>query len=159
VPVSEVYVDINNPHALSKDDREATSYVRKVDDALQRRAKDMGFPELYKWVKGQELKHSPSIWCAVGCHTILMVGLTTLMGLYMATGVLEATLTLTAILFILTCRRAAGLVWMAKRTRSGPAVLKYLGTISSSEFEHGGYCGERMMTAQATGEVEERWIG
>lgn len=150
-----MYFDINNPDGLSKDDREATSYVRKVDEALQRRAKDMGHPEIYRWVKGQELKHSSSISSAVVCHTIFMVGFTTLMGLYMALGVLWAMMTLVAILFIFTGRRAAGLIWMAKRTRTGPAVLKYLGTISSREFQQGGDHGERMMAAQAAGEVEE----
>jgi hypothetical protein len=84
-----------------------------------------------------------------------MVGLTTLIGLYMALGVLRAMLTLIAILFFLTGRRAADLVWMAKRSRTGPAVLKYLGTMSSRESQQGGDHGERMMAAQAAGEVEE----
>jgi hypothetical protein len=105
----------------------------------------MGHPELYKWVKGQELKHSSSICSAVVYHTILMVFFTTFMGLSMALGVLWAKMTLIAILFALTGRRIAGLIWMAKLTRAGPAILKYLGTISSSEFRQGGNHGERMM--------------
>ncbi|KAH7245587.1 hypothetical protein BKA59DRAFT_527378 [Fusarium tricinctum] len=155
VLVPGVVVDINSPDGLSKNDREATNYVRKVGEALQKRAKDMGHPELYQWIRGQELKDSPSIESAVVLHTIFMSSFTTSMGLYMALGLLWAKVILIPLLFILTGRRAADLVWMAKHTRTGPAVLKYLGTISLSEFQQGGDHGERMMVAQAAGEVEE----
>ncbi|KAM0210739.1 hypothetical protein ACHAQD_010614 [Fusarium lateritium] len=154
-PVTGVSVDIDNPNGLSRDDGEATTFMREIDEALQQRARNMGHPELYKWVKGQELKYFSSIWSAVVCHTICMAGFTTLMGLYMALGILWAMATLIAILGILTVRRATGLVWMAKRTGTGPAFLEYLSTISPSELQRSGDHGERMMVAQAAGEVEE----
>lgn len=154
-PVPRVVGDINSPDGLSENDREATNYVRRVDEALQKRAKNMGHPELYQWVKGQELTDSPSIERAVVFHTVFMLNLTTSIGLWMALGVFWAKIILIPTLFVLAARRAGDLVWMAKYTRTGPAVLKYLGTISSSEFQEGGDHGERIVVTQAAGEVEE----
>lgn len=126
-----------------------------MQDVLKKRAKDIGYPELYNWVTGDSLTHAPSLQMGVAVHAAVMFTVATLLGFSMAYDVANMNITLIAFLFVLAARRLIGLCSVGLVMRSCPMILDHLGCTGHLPNQQSGSQGERMAVAQAAGDAGE----
>ncbi|QGI76770.1 hypothetical protein CEK25_001676 [Fusarium fujikuroi] len=129
--------------------------IRIVQDVLKKRAKDIGYPELYNWVTGDNLTSAPSLQMGVAVHAAVMFTVATLLGFSMAYEVANMNITLIAFLFVLAARRLIGLCSVGLVMRSCPMILDHLGCTGHLPSQQSGNQGERMAVAQAAGDAGE----
>ncbi|CVK84866.1 uncharacterized protein FMAN_16026 [Fusarium mangiferae] len=121
--------------------------IRIVQDVLKKRAKDIGYPELYNWVIGDNLTSAPSLQKGVAVHTAVMFTIATLLGFSMAYGIANINITLIVFLFVLAARRLIGLSLVGLDMRSCPMILDHLGCIGHLTVQQSGSQGESMAAA------------
>ncbi|RBR03154.1 hypothetical protein FVER53590_30357 [Fusarium verticillioides] len=135
-------------------EREIAS-IQAVQEILNKRSKDIGYPELYDWLTGDDLTNAPNLQMAVWVHVAVMFIISTLLGFSMAYGIADINLTLIVLLVGLAARRITGLLLVEKNLRSFPTIIAHLGCADPFPNRPYGSHGERMAIGQATGEVGE----
>ncbi|RFN43751.1 hypothetical protein FIE12Z_11998 [Fusarium flagelliforme] len=137
--------------AMSRDEDEA---VRFVEEVLRNRARDLGYPCLYDWVRGVALEEQPILQAATGYQAVFMFLITTILGISMALGWSIGILVLLGILAVMIIRRVIDLVAISNAVRGLPQILDKLGDDVANESVQVGDYAWHMMTAQASGEME-----
>ncbi|KAK6703538.1 hypothetical protein SNK04_013456 [Fusarium graminearum] len=138
--------------AVSPDDLEAIQFVSQI---FQQRAKDLGLPYLYGWVRGVSLDRSSSLQMGAGFQAIIMFAITTILGFFMAWGTAIMNIAMITLLAIILFRRIVDLVLLAKATTGMPEILKILYGDNLDDLLQEGDQAERMAGAQAVGETNE----
>ncbi|KAF5570955.1 hypothetical protein FPHYL_790 [Fusarium phyllophilum] len=133
-------------------EREIAS-IKTVQEILEKRSKDIGFPELYNWLTGDDLTNAPSLQMGVAVHAAVMFAIATLLGFSMAYGIANINITLIVLLFGLAARRLRGLLSVEKNLRSCPIIIDYLGCADPFPNRLFGSHGERMAMGQAIGDA------
>ncbi|KAF5628837.1 hypothetical protein F52700_7930 [Fusarium sp. NRRL 52700] len=129
--------------------------IHNVQEILKKRSKDIGYPELYNWVTGDDLTSAPSLEVGVAIHAAVMFTISSLLGFSMAYGQTIINITLVVILFVLAVRRLAGLLLVELDLRSCPKILDHFGSNNHLPKQQMGSHGERMAIGQAAGEAGE----
>ncbi|KAF5985003.1 hypothetical protein FCOIX_2346 [Fusarium coicis] len=129
--------------------------IQAVQDILKKRAKDIGYPELYNWVTGDDLTGAPSLQMFVAVHAAVMFTISTLLGFSMAYDIANINITLIVLLVVLAARRLIGLLLVQLEMRSCPTILDYLGCKFHLSDQRLGSHGERMAIGQAAGDAGE----
>ncbi|EMT61097.1 hypothetical protein FOC4_g10014139 [Fusarium odoratissimum] len=129
--------------------------IQTVQEILKKRAKDIGYPELYNWVTGDDLTSASSLQMGVAAHAAAMFTITTLLGYSMAYDIASINFTLIAILFLLAARRLTGLLLVELDMRSCPIIVDHLRCTDAFPNQQYGSHGERMAIGQAAGDAGE----
>ncbi|KAF5609117.1 uncharacterized protein FSUBG_4272 [Fusarium subglutinans] len=129
--------------------------IQTVQEILKKRSKDIGYPELYDWLTGDDLASAPSLQMGVALHVAVMFMIATLLGFSMAYGIASINITLIVLLFLLAARRLIGLSLVVQDLGSCPMILDHLGCSNHLTRQQLGSHGERMAIGQATGDAGE----
>ncbi|KAG5764497.1 hypothetical protein H9Q72_007430 [Fusarium xylarioides] len=129
--------------------------IQAVQEILNKRSKDIGHPELYNWLTGDNLTSAPSLQMGVAIHAVVMFTIATLLGVSMAYDIASINITLVVFLFILAVRRLAGLLLVERDLRSCPIIVDFLGRADPLPDRLFGNQGERMAMGQAIGDAGE----
>ncbi|KAF4473360.1 hypothetical protein FAGAP_13199 [Fusarium agapanthi] len=129
--------------------------IQAVQEILNKRSKDIGYPELYNWLAADDLTSAPSLQMGVAVHAAVLLTISTLLGFSMAYDIANINFTLVVILFILAARRLAGLLLVERDLRSCPIIVDYLGCADPLPDRLIGSHGERMAMGQAIGDAGE----
>ncbi|CZR33105.1 uncharacterized protein FPRO_01865 [Fusarium proliferatum ET1] len=129
--------------------------IKTVQDALKKRSKDIGYPELYNWVTGDDLTSAPTLQMAVAIHAALMFTIATSLGFSMAYDIANFNITLLTFLIILVARRLIGLNLVESDMSSYPMILDHLGCTGHLPNPLSGSQDKRMAVAQAAGDAGE----
>jgi hypothetical protein len=129
--------------------------IQAVQEILNKRSKDIGYPELYNWLAGDDLTSAPSLQMGVAVHAAVMFTISTLLGFSMAYDIACINFILVAILVILAARRLAGLLSIELEMRSCPIIVDYLGCADPFPDQSFGGHGERMVMGQEAGDIGE----
>ncbi|KAF4955999.1 hypothetical protein FGADI_4172 [Fusarium gaditjirri] len=129
--------------------------IQTVREILYRRSIDIGHPELFKWVTGEDLTSALNLQIGVAAHAAAMFTIATLLGFSMAYGIDSVNVSLVVILFLFAARRLTGLLLVGLDMRSCPIILDHLGGTEHLPSQHYGDHGERMATGQEAGDAGE----
>ncbi|KAF5598156.1 hypothetical protein FPANT_3920 [Fusarium pseudoanthophilum] len=129
--------------------------IKILQNILKKRAKDIGYPELYDWVIGDNLTSAPSLQMFVAVHAAVMFTISTLLGFSMAYDIANINVTLIVLLVLLAARRLIGLLLIPREMRSCPTILDHLGCTSHLSDQRLGSHAERMAIGQAAGDAGE----
>ncbi|KAK2936877.1 hypothetical protein FoTM2_000093 [Fusarium oxysporum f. sp. vasinfectum] len=129
--------------------------IQTVQEILKKRAKDIGYPELYNWVTGDDLTSASSLQMGVAAHAAAMFTIATLLGYSMAYDIASINFALIAILFLLAARRLTGLLLVELDMRSCPIIVDHLGFTDTLPNQQYGSHGERVAMGQAAGDAGE----
>ncbi|KAJ4059118.1 hypothetical protein NW756_000300 [Fusarium oxysporum] len=129
--------------------------IQTVQEILKKRAKDIGYPELYNWVTGDDLTSAASLQMGVAAHAAAMFTIATLLGYSMAYDIASINFALIAILFLLAVRRLTGLLLVELDMRSCPIIVDHLGFTDTLPNQQYGSHGERVAMGQAAGDAGE----
>ncbi|KAF5646555.1 hypothetical protein F25303_5366 [Fusarium sp. NRRL 25303] len=129
--------------------------IKTVQDVLKKRAKDIGYPELYNWVTGDDLTSASSLQMGVAVHAAVMFAITTLLSFSMACDIANINITLIVFLFVFAARRLIGLCLVGLDMRSYPMILDHLGCTGHLLDQQSGSQDESMVAEQAAGDTGE----
>ncbi|CVK84039.1 uncharacterized protein FPRN_01792 [Fusarium proliferatum] len=129
--------------------------INTVKDVLKKRSKDIGYPELYNWVTGDDLTSAPTLQMGVAIHAALMFTIATSLGFSMAYDIANFNITWLTFLIILFFRRLIGLNLVESDMRSYPMILDHLGCTGHLPNPLSGSQDKRMVVAQDAGDAGE----
>ena len=137
---------------MSRDEDAAFQFVKEL---LRGRARYLGYPCLYDWIRGVALDEQPILQFAAGCQAFFMFLVTTLLGLFMALGLSIGISVLLSTLALMIIRRVVGLVAISNGVRGLPQGLEKLGGDGTNESVQVTDHAQHMLVAQTAGEMEQ----
>ncbi|KAH7183536.1 uncharacterized protein B0J16DRAFT_416585 [Fusarium flagelliforme] len=138
--------------AMSRDEDKTVQFVKEL---LRDRARNLGYPCLYDWVRGVALEEQPILQVAAGLQAVFMLLVTSFLGSFMASGFSIGNSVLLGILAAMIVRRVVDLVFISDAVTGLPLILDKLGCDGTNESVQVRDHARHMMAAQAAGEMEQ----